>query len=210
MRRLTIAAALAVVALSGCSTGAVDAPAAPRTTTATAVKAPVVTNTVPPVRTAEDRFWSDLSDTPGLSSTVSRSDTVGVAHSICAAVGAGNTRAKVIETMTSTGRFDEAAANVVTDLALKHLCPTITFPLAPPVPAGPATTITAGVYEVGVDMLPGKWKAPGEGKCYWARKKNDDSQAIIDNHYQPGPAAVVVKAGELFETNNCGTWQHQP
>lgn len=205
-----IAAALAVVALSGCSTGGATSTTATKAPAA-ATKAPAATPTVPPVQTAEDRFWADFIDTPGLSSGVSRSDTLGVAHSLCSAAGAGNTREKIVSTMTSTDRYDEASASVMADLALKHLCPGVSYAVAPPVPAGPATTIssTGGVYEVGVDIVAGKWKTSGEGKCYWSRKKNDDSQDIISNHYQAGPAAVSVKAGELFETQNCGTWTHQ-
>jgi hypothetical protein len=201
MRRLMIAAAL-VVTLAGCSTGGGGAASPTITPSSRSAPAPttVVATTVAPRYTLGEQQF--------LATYVSADPAAALSGGrwICASAIAGIDRQTLIKTMP---QIPAASANKAIDAATTYLCPGAVVAAAP---AGPATTIASvgGVYEVGVDIVAGKWKAPGEGKCYWSRKTNDDSQDIIDNHYQAGPAAVVLKSGELFETQNCGTWQHQP
>lgn len=55
---------------------------------------------------------------------------------------------------------------------------------APVVPAGPATTVSAGTYEVGVDIAPGKYK----GECvdgFRARMRDDSGNNTIANDMNP-------------------------
>ncbi len=63
-----------------------------------------------------------------------------------------------------------------------------------------------GVYVMGVNLLPGRWRSSGSGKrCYWAL--NTAEQKIIDNHY--GLAGVIINIPPTaveFQTSGCGTW----
>lgn len=68
------------------------------------------------------------------------------------------------------------------------------------------STFGDGVYLVGEDVPPGSYLARGGGDCYWARLE-DGSQDIIDNHIGTGQVRVTINAGELFETQGCGTWR---
>ncbi|WP_154814591.1 hypothetical protein [Actinophytocola xinjiangensis] len=81
-------------------------------------------------------------------------------------------------------------------------------------PAGPATTITSGMYEVGVDVQAGQYKTPGPpeddiiGACYWARHKDDSGamESILANGNLEGPGSVTINAGEFFEATGECTW----
>lgn len=84
----------------------------------------------------------------------------------------------------------------------------------PAKPAGPATTMSSGMYEVGVDVQPGQYKTAGPESdqygigCYWARHKNDSGEfdALIANDNLDGPGSVTVKAGEFVELSGNCTW----
>jgi hypothetical protein len=73
----------------------------------------------------------------------------------------------------------------------------------------PKSTISNGVHEVGVDVKAGQYKTnvPEGALCYWERRIGD---AISDStsRYKEGPARLLVtlKKGEVFETEDCGTW----
>lgn len=87
--------------------------------------------------------------------------------------------------------------------------PTVQQPAATvAAPAGPVTSFDDGTYEVGVDIAPGKYKTPGSEFCYWGRLRHNDGSLgdIINNDLGAGPKTVTVKAGEYFDTKNCGTW----
>jgi hypothetical protein len=92
---------------------------------------------------------------------------------------------------------------------------TATTTEAPPPPAGPASTIiTDGTFDVGTDILAGKYKArvPADSfACYWARLRGtsgDGRDIIANNIVQPGGQALVTiaKTDKAFETQGCGTW----
>lgn len=90
-------------------------------------------------------------------------------------------------------------------------------PVAAPEPAGPATTVSDGTYEVGPDMVAGRYKTPGpDGSsaldmCYWSRNKNDSGEfgSIIANDIVKGPGSVTVKNGEFVEFSGGCTWTKQ-
>lgn len=66
-----------------------------------------------------------------------------------------------------------------------------------------------GVWEVGVDVQPGKYKTAGSSSCYW--EKTDRSGEIIDNDALDGPSTVVIEASVFtFTSQRCGTWQLVP
>jgi cytoskeletal protein RodZ len=72
-----------------------------------------------------------------------------------------------------------------------------------------ADTISDGTHEVGVDIKPGQYKTsvPEGELCFWERSRanSDDSTTVL----QEGPArqSVTIKKGELFETEDWGTWK---
>lgn len=95
-------------------------------------------------------------------------------------------------------------------------------PVAPAVPAapvetGPATTVSDGTYEVGVDLAAGRYKTPGpDGSgaldmCYVARSSNDSGEldSIIANDIAQGPSSVTVKKGEFAKFSGGCTWTKQ-
>ena len=64
-------------------------------------------------------------------------------------------------------------------------------------------TFGDGTYEVGVDVVAGRYKTQGPTddlfkNCYWQRTKDDSGQfrSIIANGNTQGPGSVTIKAGE--------------
>lgn len=84
-----------------------------------------------------------------------------------------------------------------------------TLPTAP-APSGPATTIPPGIYAVGEDILPGRYRSAGGSFCYWAtlRGRSGEFDEIIANDISEGGAQIVEIGEEVayFETNGCATW----
>jgi hypothetical protein len=73
------------------------------------------------------------------------------------------------------------------------------------------TTVGAGVWEVGVDMAPGKYKTAGTDGygCYHARLRTGDGSLadILANGFSQGPVTVVVRDSDgYFETSGCHDW----
>ncbi|MDP8930218.1 MAG: hypothetical protein M3O70_17035 [Actinomycetota bacterium] len=69
------------------------------------------------------------------------------------------------------------------------------------------STFGDGVYEVGVDIVPGKYKTEGGRRtCYWQKSPVAASDDIIDNGLVRGPTTVVIEDGILFTSQDCGTW----
>lgn len=211
MKRV-MALPLLMVVVAGCSTApAVAGVAQPATTVTGSPRA-----TVPPVRTAEDRYWADLMDTPGMSNTLPRESLVDLGRTVCQAAEQGYARDGIVTALLSK-RPDGSqpisgapVANVLIDAALLNLCPGQPLATAPPKPAGPATEITMdATYEVGVDIVAGKWKADnGQPNCYWVRLRQGGDRNIIANDFPGVKATVEVKNGELFQVARCGTWRH--
>lgn len=85
-------------------------------------------------------------------------------------------------------------------------------PVQPPVAAGPATTIRAGTYVVGTDILPGTYRTVGSTSsfpCYWSRLKDTsgDFAAIIANGNPDGPTTVTISGSDgAFQTTGCNAW----
>jgi len=87
---------------------------------------------------------------------------------------------------------------------------------SPAKPAGPATSFGDGTYEVGVDVVAGRYKTQGPTddlfkNCYWQRTKDDSGQfrSIIANGNTQGPGSVTIKAGEFFQTSGGCNWAKQ-
>ncbi len=77
-------------------------------------------------------------------------------------------------------------------------------------PTEPSTSFNDGTYEVGVDIVAGKYKSAGGTDCYWARLRDPSSTNIIANDLGSGPRTVILRKGEYFTTQRCGTWTKAP
>lgn len=79
-------------------------------------------------------------------------------------------------------------------------------------PKAPAASIPGdGIYQVGVDIKPGKYVSttPASGNCYYARLANlkGGIDGILANNNSSGQSLVTVRASdEFFETNGCENW----
>ncbi len=72
-----------------------------------------------------------------------------------------------------------------------------------------ASTFSDGTFLVGTDIPSGNYIADGGSGsgCYWARMNSSNTE-IIDNHLSlGGQVRVTIFDGEIFETQDCGTWQ---
>lgn len=72
---------------------------------------------------------------------------------------------------------------------------------------GLPTVLYDGVYEVGVDIEPGKYRVLDVSDCYWERL--DDAGEILDNNFISGaPQALVTVRSSDFAVNfdGCGPW----
>lgn len=67
-----------------------------------------------------------------------------------------------------------------------------------------------GVYEVGVDIKPGRYKTAGAPGCYYAVLNSSDTTDIADNNNIDGPATVTVRQGQYLELSGCDDWVLQP
>jgi hypothetical protein len=73
-------------------------------------------------------------------------------------------------------------------------------------------TIGPGVYEIGADKNPGRYKSDGPTGanpvgCYYAILHSPDTSDIATNNITEGPATVDLAAGTFFESSSCGPWQ---
>lgn len=68
------------------------------------------------------------------------------------------------------------------------------------------TVINDGIWQVGVDIEPGLYRAPGGSGCYWALLRTADTQDIINNGGF-GPNQTVQIDSPWFESSNCGEWR---
>lgn len=90
---------------------------------------------------------------------------------------------------------------------------TVTVTAQPPKPKAP-TGFGDGMYLVGEDIKPGRYKTSGPSdadlpNCYWARLKNTDGDfdAIIANGAPDGTGFVTIKSSDVaFETSGCAEW----
>lgn len=206
MRALAFAA-VALIAIGGCSSQAASTP----------TPAP---SAAPVAASPEDAFVEGILATPGLTTTMARQEMLGIGRSICDAIGVPQISREVLITTIGSTRFGPEVGEVFVSNAEMHLCPenryasfgTPAASSAPAAAAGPVGSFTAGTFEVGVDIAAGKYKTSGGDTCYWARLAENDGSSgdILDNGLGAGPQTVTVRDGEYFETQRCGTWQLQP
>jgi hypothetical protein len=130
--------------------------------------------------------------------------------------GAATTTSAAAAPATVTVTAPAPAPRTVTVTAPAPAPQTVTVTAAPTTeaaPAGPLTTFSDGVYEVGTDIVAGKYKTPGPGStdildsCYMEVGDGSGSLGGIDqNDNLTGPGVVTVKKGKVFKVSGGCTW----
>lgn len=78
-----------------------------------------------------------------------------------------------------------------------------------PEPPAPSASFGEGTYQVGADIEPGTYRAPGGQNCYWARLRNFSgglNSIIANGGFQKNVVVEILASDTGFESNNCGTW----
>lgn len=82
-------------------------------------------------------------------------------------------------------------------------------PSSTPPPAPRNVIDHDGLYQVGIDIVPGVYGSAGPvgtGTCYWKRLGNPDG-ALIDNALTKKPQVVEIEATDkAFKTDGCQPW----
>ena len=88
------------------------------------------------------------------------------------------------------------------------------LPDEPQAAAGPLTEFGDGTWEIGVDIVPGKYKSAGPdngGVCFAQTEKegNDALGDIAKQDVSQGPMTFTIpaKGVKIFKTNGCQTWK---
>jgi len=66
-----------------------------------------------------------------------------------------------------------------------------------------------GIFVVGSEIAPGRYRSASSEACYWARLSAADGSvdAIIANGIDGGSHTVTIESSDkAFETMGCGTW----
>ncbi|MDT7709612.1 MAG: hypothetical protein QOG20_5219 [Pseudonocardiales bacterium] len=135
-----LALAAVLLALAGCSSQPVSlaTPASATPTTAAAVTTAA--------RSQDDLFMADFLDTPGLSTTMSRADTLALAHSMCDIIGTPGipSHAYLVQQL-GTSKLGPQVTDVMLTAAEANLCPLAQYTAssAPASSAAPAPAPTA-------------------------------------------------------------------
>ena len=87
-------------------------------------------------------------------------------------------------------------------------------PVPEAAPVDPLTTFGDGMYVVGEDIAPGRYRNDGPRDssyklpCYWDVR---DASGVIEPNGQgvapAGPSVVTLKAGTMFTSRNCLDWR---
>lgn len=136
-------------------------------------------------------------------------------YAICTSLASGISRDVIIDQIANNAnRVGYESANAILTAATTYLCPAQAAQGAAATPTGPATTVSDGTHQVGVDIAPGRYKTTGPDQssiipnCYWQRAENDSGEfsAIIANENLQGPGSVSVNAGEFVTFSGGCTW----
>lgn len=108
-----------------------------------------------------------------------------------------NRQAAAAPSTSATGPASAATSSPAATKAAPPAKPTKTTP--------PPVILSEGIYVVGEDIPPGRYKVverAGSG-CYWSRKDADDTTNIIDNSIGGGFPQFTAKRGEQVEVAGC-------
>lgn len=155
---------------------------------------------------------------------ISKKHVIGYAATALVALGAGAasqsssaqtpTAAPVTVTAVTTVTAQPAAETAVhAGVTTPVRTVTVTAPavtVTPPAPAPESVIGGDGLYQVGVDIMPGTYvsRPSPDGNCYYARLKGSDSMNdIIDNGNSSGQVVIVIKkTDKFFESTGCSDW----
>ena len=73
----------------------------------------------------------------------------------------------------------------------------------------PLIEMPPGTWAVGPHVAPGRYEAPGEDSCYWARLSafTGELEDIIDQDTVDGSVILDIDGGDVgFTSTGCGTW----
>jgi hypothetical protein len=81
-------------------------------------------------------------------------------------------------------------------------------------PPGPKTSFADGIWEVNVDIAPGRYKTvvpASSSNCYWERQRDDTgglNSILANDNHDPGESVTVTiaKTDFGFKSSGCGTW----
>jgi hypothetical protein len=81
----------------------------------------------------------------------------------------------------------------------------------PATPTSGGSSIEDGTWQVGSDVQPGTYRAPGGGGCYWEIDNGPPSSSgntsnVLNNSFGDSNPVVTLSPGNWFKTSNCGTW----
>lgn len=68
------------------------------------------------------------------------------------------------------------------------------------------SSIGDGIWQAETDFIPGTYRAPGGGNCYWATLNSADPYDIASNENGTGPQIAAIES-PYFQTEGCGTWE---
>jgi hypothetical protein len=79
-------------------------------------------------------------------------------------------------------------------------------------PTGPVSSFSDNVFQVGRDIEPGTYVAPGAASgdsCYWERSTTPSGgvdSIIANDRTKAGQVIVIVNPGEYLKVEGCGVW----
>jgi hypothetical protein len=213
---LALIAVVAIVA-GGCAgpVVAVEGRAVPATATTAAVPT-----------TPMDDYINEIASHTEMSWTESRSGKLNLGWAICADAPKKSRDAMITKFTHPPKPWSAEHAAIVIDAAKRHLCPATPWaPVSTYVPpsleeatrVGPLDTIKIdGTWRVGTGqndhVVPGRYRTNGSTgipTCYYAKLDPADPDHILSNSLRDGPREVQLNEGDLFETQDCGTWTRQ-
>lgn len=74
---------------------------------------------------------------------------------------------------------------------------------------GPSRSISEGVWEVGTDIKPGRYRTDvAVSDCYWAitRGGSNGDDILANDNVSGGRPSVTLKRGQEFKSSGCGDW----
>lgn len=118
------------------------------------------------------------------------------------AAGAGSTPTASASGATVT------QTSTVTTTATPPAATTVVKTVSVKVTPKPKAAITEGVWEVGVDIAPGKYKViePIASDCYWEINPTGKDDIVDNGNPTGGRPVVVLKKGQTFTNQGCGDW----
>jgi hypothetical protein len=126
--------------------------------------------------------------------------------------GVGITAAAAIvgAVVSSESDTDPSGPPTVTVTEIQIQPSTVTRTVTATVPPGPTDQFDDGLFEVGVDVVPGTFRTDGpDGSnasgCYWSHIA--PTGEVIANGKLTEPGTVTVGRGDLFDTAGCRPWE---